>query len=48
MLTETLFAPIWVWMFLNEIPPISVLIGGIIIIIAIIINSLDKRKAADT
>ena len=47
MLTETLFAPIWVWMFLNEIPPISVLIGGIIIIIAIIINSLDKRKAAD-
>ena len=48
MLTETLFAPVWVWMFLNEIPPMSVLIGGIIIIIAIIINSLDKRKAADT
>ena len=48
MLTETLFAPVWVWMFLNEIPPISVLIGGVIIIIAIIINSLDKRKTADT
>ena len=47
MLTETLFAPIWVWMFLNEVPPISVIIGGVIIIVAIIVNSLDKRKTAD-
>ena len=44
MLTETLFAPVWVWLFLNEIPPISVLIGGAIIIGAIILNSFDKNK----
>jgi len=44
MLTETLFAPVWVWIFLNEIPPISVLIGGCVIITAIILKSLDKNK----
>jgi len=44
MLTETLFAPIWVWLFLNEIPPLSVLIGGCVIITAIILKSLDKNK----
>jgi drug/metabolite transporter, DME family len=43
MLTETLFGPIWVWLFLNEIPPISVLIGGTIIIFAIILKSFDKK-----
>ena len=44
MLTETLFAPIWVWLFLNEIPPVSVLIGGSVIITAIILKSLDNQK----
>ena len=44
MLTETIFAPLWVWLFLNEIPPVSVFIGGSIIIFAIIIKSLDKTK----
>ena len=44
MLTETLFAPIWVWFFLNEIPPLSVLIGGIVIILAIILKSFDRKK----
>ena len=44
MLTETIFAPIWVWTFLNEIPPLSVLIGGCVIITAIILKSLDKNK----
>ena len=43
MLSETLCAPIWVWLFLNEIPPISTLIGGCIIILAIIIKSFDKK-----
>ena len=32
MLMETLFAPIWVWLVINEIPPLSVFIGGSIII----------------
>ena len=45
MLTETLFAPVWVWLFLNEIPPLSVLIGGAVIITAIILKGSEKRKA---
>ena len=44
MLTETLFAPVWVWIFLNEIPPLSVLIGGCVIITAIILKSFDKNR----
>jgi len=44
MLTETLFGPIWVWLFLNEIPPLSVFIGGAVIILAIIIKSFDRNK----
>ena len=44
MLTETLFAPVWVLLFLNEIPPLSVLIGGCVIITAIILKSFDKNK----
>ena len=43
-LTETLFGPIWVWLFLNEIPPLSVLAGGCVIITAIILKSFDKNK----
>ena len=45
MLTETICAPIWVWLFLNEIPPIGVFIGGLVIIVAIIIKSFDKNKS---
>ena len=47
MLTETLFAPLWVWLFLNEIPPLSVFVGGLIIIIAIIVKSFDKNKPSE-
>jgi len=46
MLTETIFGPIWVWLFLNEIPPMSVFIGGAIIILAIIAKSFDKKTSA--
>ena len=45
MLTETLFAPLWVWIFINEVPPTSVIIGGIVIITAIILNSFEKKKS---
>ena len=45
MLTETILAPFWVWLFLNEIPPLSVFIGGTIIIFAIIIKSFDRSKS---
>ena len=42
MLMETICAPIWAWLFLNEVPPLSVFIGGSIIILAVITKSLDK------
>ena len=45
MLTETLFAPFWVWVFLSEIPPLSVFIGGAIIILAILAKSFDKQQS---
>ena len=45
MLTETTFGPLWVWIFLNEIPPLSVFIGGFVIIAALILKSFDKIKA---
>ena len=45
MLMETLCAPLWVWLFLNEIPPISVFIGGSVIISAIILKSFDKKHS---
>ncbi len=44
MLLETIFAPIWVWIFLSEVPPISVFIGGSIIIFAVILKSFDKSR----
>ena len=44
MLSETLFAPIWVWIFLGEIPPLSVFLGGLVIILAIILKSFDKKQ----
>ena len=44
MLSETLFAPLWVWLFLNEIPPLSVFVGGAVIILALILKSFDKRQ----
>ena len=45
MLTEAVFGPIWAWLFINEIPPVTVTIGGSIIILAIIFEFLfDKKK----
>ena len=48
MLSETLCAPLWVWLFINEIPPLSVFLGGAIIILAVIIKSLERKKAITT
>ena len=44
MLLETICAPIWVWIFLNEVPPLSVLVGGLIVISAVVLKSSDKSK----
>ena len=45
MLTEAVFGPLWAWLFINEIPPMSVLIGGGIIIFSILLQSFYVKKA---
>jgi len=44
MLTEAVFGPLWAWLFINETPPISVLIGGGIIIFSILLQSFHGKK----
>ena len=44
MLTEAVFGPLWAWLFINEIPPMSVLVGGGIIIFSILFQSFYGRK----
>jgi len=44
MLTEAVFGPLWAWLFINEVPPVSVLTGGIIIIFSILFQSFFSKK----
>jgi drug/metabolite transporter (DMT)-like permease len=44
MLTEAVFGPIWAWLFINEIPPSSVLLGGGIIIFSILFQTFFSKK----
>lgn len=44
MLIETIMAPIWVWIFLNEVPSSYTFIGGSIIVITLVVNSLYTLK----
>jgi len=44
MLTESVFGPLWAWLFINEIPPISVIFGGSIIILAILFEFFFSPK----
>jgi drug/metabolite transporter, DME family len=44
MLTEAVFGPLWAWLFINEIPPSSVLLGGGIIIFSILFQTFLSKK----
>jgi len=44
MLTEAVFGPFWAWLFINEIPPTTVIIGGSIIIFAILFEFFLSKK----
>lgn len=37
---QTVMAPLWVWLVLNEIPPRAAFIGGSIILAALLVNSI--------
>ncbi|WP_419767991.1 DMT family transporter [Arcobacter sp.] len=40
MIIETVMGPIWVWMVLNEVPSSYTFIGGAIILLTLIVNSI--------
>ena len=44
MITEAVLGPLWAWMFVNENPPITVLIGGGVIIFAVLLQFLLVKK----
>ena len=44
MLTESVFGPLWAWLFIKEIPPTGVLIGGTIIVFSILFQSFFNKK----
>ena len=46
MLTESVFGPLWAWLFINEVPPISVIFGGGIIIFSILLQSFYRKKTS--
>ena len=45
MLTEAVFGPLWAWLFINEVPPITVILGGGIIIFSILLQSFYEKKS---
>jgi len=42
MMSEAIFGPIWVWIFINEQPPFIVLIGGSIVLFAVLLQFLNN------
>ena len=46
MLTEAVFGPLWAWLFINEVPPMSVIFGGGIIIFSILFQSFYEKKSS--
>ena len=44
MITEAVLGPLWAWMFANENPPMTVLIGGSVIIFAVLLQFLFMKK----
>lgn len=47
MIIETIMAPIWVWIFLDEVPSSYTFIGGSIIIATLIANSIYTLKRGE-
>ena len=44
MLTEAILGPIWAWLFINELPSIIVMIGGSIVLLAVLIQFFTAIK----
>ena len=44
MLTEAILGPIWAWLFVSENPPFIVLIGGSIVLLAVLLQFYNVIK----
>ncbi len=42
MMSEAIFGPLWAWIFINEQPPLIVLIGGSIVLFAVLLQFVSK------
>ena len=42
MMFETVLGPVWVWLFIGEIPPFKTFLGGILIITGVTLNSFQS------
>ena len=45
MLTEAVLGPLWAWLFINEQPPFIVIIGGAIVISAVLLQFYNLYSA---
>ena len=43
MLTEAVLGPLWAWLFINETPPLVVLIGGTIVLSAVLLQFFNLK-----
>ena len=46
MLLEFVFGPIWVWLFVDEVPTQLTLIGGSLVISAVLFRALAELRSA--
>ena len=45
MLTEAILGPFWAWLFINETPPLVVLVGGSIVLSAVVLQFFNRKIA---
>ena len=45
MLTEAILGPLWAWLFINETPPLVVLVGGTIVLSAVLLQFFNRKIA---
>lgn len=47
-LLEVVLGPIWVWIFVNEVPSVTTLIGGAVVLTGVIYQALGAREAVNS
>ncbi len=46
--TETVFAPVWVWLVFGETPSLSTIIGGLMILTGVVMTALAHARSAES